>query len=146
MSSQFREMLKFSLCSQPSHGCLYTVHLIFMSTQSLPGSHSDPLIVFDDLPSESSSEAVEISIRYRQPSFVYLGKGSIPKGFSSLSEFYQHQILLAGSLSCPPTSKWLAQGDRLKTNGSAPHWHDREHNLPDPKGTLILYRKGDPDR
>jgi hypothetical protein len=46
-----------------------------------------PIIVFDDVSGELEEESIPISLRFRQPSFTFLGTKPIPKGFQSLSDF-----------------------------------------------------------
>jgi hypothetical protein len=52
----------------------------------------DPLIVFDE---EADAGIAPILLRFRQPSFTKLDGCPIPKGFDSLSDFREKQVLVA---------------------------------------------------
>jgi hypothetical protein len=51
-----------------------------------------PLIVFDE---EPDTDLAPILLRFRQPSFTKLDGSPIPKGFDSLSDFREKQVLVA---------------------------------------------------
>jgi hypothetical protein len=73
-----------------SHRIYASLHfpfVILMSIESWQCTSDNPIIVFDDLWEQSDIDAGPILVRYRQPSFSFLGDRVIPKGFRSLSDF-----------------------------------------------------------
>jgi hypothetical protein len=64
-----------------------------MAKGEMSQSPGDPIIVFDD-PEDFGAEQVSICIRRRQPSFSFLGRNPVPKGFLSLAEFTEKRHLV----------------------------------------------------
>jgi hypothetical protein len=61
-----------------------------MTSQDTPHNAPEDIIVFDEIQDEPDEDSAQISLRFRQPSFTFLGVRSIPKGFQSLADFSAH--------------------------------------------------------
>jgi hypothetical protein len=70
-----------------------------MDSELQSDTPENPVIVFDECPWELDGRELAIVLRYRQPSFTYLGVRPTPKGFKSLSDFHQHRVQVTAALS-----------------------------------------------
>jgi hypothetical protein len=66
-------------------------HLTPMASQHLADTALNDIIIFDEIQDELEEDSAQIGLRYRQPSFTFLGKNPVPKGFQSLSDFLFHR-------------------------------------------------------
>jgi hypothetical protein len=75
-----------------SHHCLAWIKP--MSSHHPEGHSLTPLIVFDEVSPDSDTGSIPITLRVRQPSFIFLGPDPIPKGFRSLADFLARRSTL----------------------------------------------------
>jgi hypothetical protein len=73
----------------------------------------DPIIVFDGFPDDVVPDVGPILMRCRQPSFTFLGKAPVPKGFCSLSDFSAHKTVSSFGQPLSLSRRLSASADEL---------------------------------